>query len=256
MVCNYTHFASNPNADLMSFDASAAESITLGWATSILQEITTPTQSASALCDQATWGTYWSRVLNAIHYVQDAVTEQHAVGNQNCGVADVIPSFTPVGGQLAFGSVAACDNYLSSQLDAAAAGDLACDSEVDTSPISAAKLIFGACVLGIAPACMGLERLIRHHCYSDPSRTVVCGGPPANHCSGGVVPAPVAACDPSTWNTEVNPYYCEGEICPGNANGSGQDFLSDATAASIPVMEKMAKAWAETCKEPERALRF
>jgi hypothetical protein len=266
MECNYTHFSTNPNVAFTinytpntgtpyagrtytSMNAAAAEAMTLADAYEILNTIQRqPKYFEPEFCDTGTWNLYWTYVLHAAHFAQDNVTEEHAVGNASCAPTGVVPPLQGVGTQTTFSALSVCQDVVFQRLLQQRAGTLPCDDEVGGAQL---QLMALPCLAGHAVACMGLERLIRHHCSNPFSPfSVTCGGPASNHCSNGEAPESFSGAQ-CGWDSPVsNGSYCEGEVCPGNANHSGQDFLSSATNATVLLFQTMANAWASVCQEP------
>jgi hypothetical protein len=239
MACNWTHFVSNsafntglgdggqaPSArqatdTTTAFDAAAA------WAETIPDSI----EEAGArqfLCDDQTWSDFLRRVYNSLHFAQDAVCEHHAQGNLVCGPNEWNPKFSDVIYDFLEGK--SCSGWLTHTLlkTKSPLSSYRCDDALDAAH---AATLLGLCSGGLSLACMGLERVLRHHCDLDSPKTLLCGGPPNDH-EGGVATTP-------TW--------CEGETY----SGGGQDFLGAAVSASTPILEQAAKRWAEVCKEPD-----
>ena len=227
MACNYTHFASNPA--FVGLNADDAEKLTLDWAHEILDGIDAA-PGGEWRCNTEGWTTYWNRVLAALHYAQDMEAEQHREGNSVCSPSETVP--TQVGMVPTFASRNLCWGFVNQAMIDAGTGALKCDNDV--VGLSFAEAMRVLCRVGLSPACMGLERLIKHHCKYGAGRVVDCAGTEANHCAG------------------QNPYYCEGELCPGqSSSGAQDDFLTRATDVSVRVMELMADNWKARCKEPD-----
>jgi hypothetical protein len=243
MTCNYTHFVANP-VDPKLANAAQAFQITQSWANDILLEIQgqKPQEDPSSpfSCDVATWNKYWARVLNAAHYAQDGVCGYHATGNAKCGPQDIVPAWQQVAHPYQFAFGTGCYQWIRDEQDQASGESpiLSCDDQVMVSGLDGMELPWSAwlldrlCYTYSAAACMGEERLIRHHCEVAPS-SLTCAGPQPTQTQ--------------TPTCSIPSQYCEGEICPR----PGQDFLTPATNATVPLMQQAAAAWAEVCQQPE-----
>lgn len=232
-ACNYNHFVDNPAlGDL--YTAPRAGNTVLTWAYDITSSITSDT--CDWTCNDEDWHTYYQRVANALHYVQDATTEHHAQGNVVCTPSTPAITFNQF---VRFKDIKTCAGFLNNTLRQAVtnAPDIVCDQEVVdpgvvlTYSTNVIKLKF-LCANGSPFACMGLERLLRHHCnLADTAKSIVCTGPADDHLL-------------STNRLQ----YCEGELYN---HGGGQDFLGAATAASVPILENAMRNWATACKQPD-----
>jgi hypothetical protein len=234
MACNWNHFTTNPALPLYLSAQATSQTVAL-WA----DEIPTGIQHNTGFwsCSVGDWKRYWNRVVNGLHYIQDMQTEHHAIGNQVCPQADVIPSVT-FNQFFTFGGTRACADFLSTTIAQAESLSIACDDDI-VDPTS----LFGPglttdmffmnllCELGVPLACMGLERVLRHHCNvpgSGPTKSIVCAGPRSDHL---------------TSTTQLQ--YCEGEIYD---HGGGQDFLGAAISAGQSVLLTAAERWAAVCQ--------
>jgi hypothetical protein len=240
MACNYNHFVTNK--------ALAGSASQTGDVQHIYDSYLYPT---SDQCSASGWKTYWTHVLNGLHYVQDTAAEQHQVGNRWCTAASPVYGLALAGS--AIGAVASfakttaiaavngkilddsCMDFIASGLGAAAGGSLDCD---DSLGVGVGLTLPNLCLAGVGPACMGLERLIRHHCFYDDTP----GVPRVVHCSGSA--ATVCEDPTKTCKNPPSTLFCEGELCLG---GGTVDFTSDATNISVPYLSKWAHEWASTC---------
>ncbi len=261
MACNYTHFAQNPVGLPTTADGHR---ITRLWADEIVANIEKTGRGlyvpgSLRFCNGEGWLTYWRRVLASLHYIQDNESEHHVDGNSVCDQRELIARFADTGSVFDFGEVFKCDQWLSDRLAQMLAPSwsqcektLACDGAVygkdqfkcDTASMTT-RVIAAACFDGIRAACMGLERLIRHHCNMKPGKSFICAGPEADNCSDCVAPDKCG-----------HRYgYCEGEVCPSCDAATcpgqgGENFVFKAKKVSVPILEDAARAWARVCKEP------
>jgi len=234
MACNYSHFKANP-ALLSAYSAPKVGETTYEWARKIVDGIR---DGCESICGTAEFETYYRRVVNAIHYFQDMESEHHAVGNVACDENSGL-GFPP-GGILEFLSVNACQDFIVSSINGMTGTDpeIHCDMSVVDKPETpgAAISLNGdminlriACNGNFSLACMGMERVFRHHCkFPDVQKSIDCSGPRGDH----------SACSER---------YCEGEI----NSGGGQDFLSAATNVSVAVLREALEYWASVCTEPD-----
>lgn len=255
MVCNYTHFTTNPRAPAATGSVSAT-AITLEWANELTTSIEQNGATVDASCNVATWEKYYTHVANAVHYVQDQQSEHHAEGNLLCSSDDeIIPSFgsTPY----SFARSNECHGWLAAVAVTGSGNDPVyfCDAAVmdgtfsqkSGGGISRTNVGFNAnmlkvsvmCAGGLTTACMGLERTLRHHCKLDTPKSLYCSGPGSDH------KGPSNYSKGEDLATQIT--YCEGEI----ESGGGQEFIPAAVKASEPYIEDAAKKWGVVCKEPD-----
>jgi hypothetical protein len=242
MVCNYNHFSSNPVGPAGG-DSTSAAAITLSWANTIPDTIAAAggvpdlDPQKAMQCNNATWLRYYARVANSLHYTQDSVCEDHAKGNVACSAEDAMGVFNS---DFTFREYNSCQTFLSTTGYDISAGDgtTACDESVVNNASAPAALnsdmvvVYGLCQTGMQLSCMGMERTIRHHCsLPGTPKTLVCQGPPDDH-----------------QRALGKQQFCEGEVYSA---AGGENFLANATAASIPVIEAAATKWASVCKEPD-----
>lgn len=268
MACNYTHFVKNEaDPDLLTADAAAR--ITSDWAHEIIDYNvdlgingpTRPYQESKpyswqqyrmgfGYCTAATWNVYWGRVLKSLHFVQDQQSEDHQIGNVHCAAWDFIPPLSAVGILFGVHQFGRCDSWLLDMWgmmnESSCLKSLKCDGAVYSydskgcsSPSLTTKAIWQGCMNGgITAACMGLERLIYHHCNYGQHKSFECRMPQQDNCSA-----------------DHDFGYCEGEVCPecGKKDCPGQggeSFVLKAKEASIPKIIEAARAWADVCRKP------
>jgi hypothetical protein len=228
MVCNYSHFAHNAASSLI-VNASEAADITRSFRAQIVKDIQDPAARASTghHCDEVTWKEYQRRVFNTLHFLQDATSEHHANGNMHCTPASWLPGLQ-LGNQFRFSRVAQCQKWLAAT-SIAVNRTISCDSELGTlfKPSLAFSTLIAGCIAQVGGACMGLERLLYHHCNLT-NKTLSCTGPRSDHCNG-------------------YSEYCEGELC----SGGGEDYRGLAAQASVAEIDEAFHDWASVCKEPD-----
>jgi hypothetical protein len=236
MACNYNHFASNA---AIGMNANQAFMLTNDWAYQIPKSISEKGGTTEFSCNPETFATYEGRVANSLHYVQDAQSEHHAIGNAICNTdMEILPPLIAVGVLADLQSP--CVDWLRETFGS----DLPalCDDEVVNSAVSkvtgAADVTWlttnvaglrAACYGGSPLACMGIERLLRHHCDLDGSKSIKCRGKSDDH-----------------FDETSDAAYCEGERFPGG----GQDFIALASSASEQPFKDAMQAWADVCQEP------
>ncbi|MEO6599368.1 MAG: choice-of-anchor C family protein [Polyangiaceae bacterium] len=229
MACNYNHFASNPT---IGTNADQAFSLTKDWASLIPTSIEKYGATSDFACNQVTFTTYLERVANSLHYVQDEESEHHRVGNASCSLnSEVLPALMAISGLADLNTP--CYSWLNQsfalrQLET-------CDDEVVNRFAPGllsvnASMLRAACYGGTPLACMGLERLLRHHCDLDGTKSIKCFG----------------AADDHRRQTK-DAAYCEGE----RFTAGGQDFVALASKASEAPFQQAMDAWAKVCKEPD-----
>jgi hypothetical protein len=249
MVCNWNHFDSNPAMSSPdNRDANAAHELVMEWAEQIPAQLESRGAGDGIACDSKTWETYYARIGNALHYTQDQASEHHAEGNLVCGNT-TFASQLHLNPLHRFSDNRRCMRWLTDTLEEVTRNNstYTCDDQV-VAPLDPAHptrrelnttMLFLAVACGLdngiisrSPVvCMGLERTLRHHCRLDRDKTIECAGPPSDN------------------QTAVDEYqYCEGELY---ARHGGEDFIAKAVAASVPVIEKAARRWAEVCKQPD-----
>ena len=234
VICNWTHFTNNPAAPT---DVAGATKVSLDLANLITDTIEQKGGGQPYVCGQQEFAEYNRRVANSLHFTQDSASEDHKDGNLICTPQEAMFTWSNA---FSFTPYSTCGVFLleTAQSIQAAAGDtpvIDCDDAVvahqadgSVQLSSDMKGVVAACAASSTLACMGFERVLRHHCHIDPDKTVDCAGPPDDH--------------------SKNPNYCEGEI---NFTGSQQDFVSAAVAVTKPVLVKAADRWATVCKEPD-----
>jgi hypothetical protein len=249
MVCNWNHFDSNTALDFaQNRDAAGAHALTLEWAEEIPKRLEAFGAGDGLACDNKTWETYYARIGNALHYTQDQASEHHAEGNLVCGNTTFATRlhFNPLH---RFSENRVCMRWLTDTLEEVTRNNstFTCDDQV-VAPLDPAHptrrelnttMLFLATACGLengvishSPVvCMGLERTLRHHCRLEREKSIECAGPPSDNQSA---------------TDEFQ--YCEGELY---ARHGGEDFIAKAVEASVPVIEKAARRWAEVCKEPD-----
>lgn len=242
MACNYNHFASNPALGSL-YQAGRVAALVRNTAMRIPASIASPV--VPTYCTVDSWNDYYSQIMNSLHYLQDAQTEHHAIGNVACGPTSFLPVFT-FNRLFTFSATDTCAGFLVDTLARATGVDppIACDEEiVDRTQQPGATIALSGQAKGMdflcakghgqALACMGLERTLRHHCKLPGSdKSIVCSGLGGDH-RGDVITG--------------NPRYCEGEFFPGG----GQDFLTPATSVSVSALQSAARTWAAVCKQPD-----
>lgn len=248
MVCNWNHFGSNPAlSSPYNRDANAAHELVMEWAEAIPTHLETHGASNGVACDTKTWEKYYARIGNALHYTQDQASEHHAEGNLVCNNTGFpLPLMTnPL---YRFSDNRRCLRWLGETVTAITreGSDYTCDDQVVKALANGATrrelnttmtLIALACgvydgfVSHVPVACMGLERTLRHHCHLERPKSIECAGPPSDN-----------------QNATDEYQYCEGELY---ARHGGEDFIAKAVDASVPVIEKAARRWAEVCKQPD-----
>lgn len=235
MACNWTHFTNNPILPRSgASDALATYELVSKWADEIPQSILDNGATSEYRCDTATWEMYYARVANSLHFIQDMATEHHSVGNAACSASDPIPVFAA--------------SPLRDITEEDECTDWLVETELMMTGTHPAYLCDGAVVDGVLPAsvsltwdmlqmdllcnagvrlaCMGLERVFRHHCRLDTPKTIDCAGPMDDHSLNS---------------------YCEGETY----SGGGENFITNAKDASVPLLRAAAQRWADVCKQPD-----
>lgn len=238
MACNYSHFVNNsrlPPSDAR--DADSALNATWASAEDVLDAIRAE-RFDEARCDAQTWRRYLERIYNALHFAQDATCEHHALGNVRCSFTSMNPLFSrnPI---LSFTEARSCGSWIAETLSKVGTS-YPCDASVVEANApevlnNDSATLFRMCNVGSSLACMGLERVLRHHCDlgdEQHRKTIVCEGEQRNH-------------DPASKRG-----YCEGEP---SASAGGEDFVAKAAEQSRLLLEKAGHAWAVVCGNPNNA---
>src|SRR5260370_15874837 len=204
--------------------------------------------SITRYCAVQTLGIYWTRILNSLHYVQDATCEDHVIGNQVCGPGlDIVPPWQPTGEVFQFRSHRRCYGWIAAELNYATwlSPRISCDEAVlssDPQMLGGITALVSSCYKSIGAACMGLERLFRHHCSIDGPQGPGLDPPVAQKtlkCAGG----PPLDLPPGTCGMNN---YCEGE----GSDWGGQPFVSLAHSPRGALVNPAATKWHEACRQP------
>ncbi len=221
MVCNWTHFSSNPLFD--GHDANSSEALVRQWADAVVGDIADPTRryQTGHFCDATTFSAYVYRENAANHFLEDNVTLFHKFGNEMCS-----PQFA-AGSQPA----KSCRDWIRQELALQAQGVIFCDDEIANNVPTLQQLCSGVVVSNLSQglamaACAGIERLVRHHCNLNYA-ALQCHGP------GSEAPGHT---------------YCEGER---NPDATGNDWMAAAEASVQTTVANAIANWATTCKQPD-----